>query len=297
MGVNYIGGAIQAVSPFFEKSCYDVANNLISAQFDGRGAVSKYAVINKFSVFSSYYPLFSVNGAPVDYFTKKRVTMIGKKQVVEFSSSGADFVIKQFLDNNNNAVYSEVAISAAASDIEFKSVVNYGIDFASYAKELFGSRFSLKTLFSIIKRFVFPKKPGIKDCGDCLYIHNDIFGDYYLDFALSSNGEALERIGNFYTQFKFGGNIKKGETKRFRYVLSAGTRGDANSADVVERLKSFDSAEAEADGYIEYLKSAVPMTVSDELTKSYYVSLINCALSNYKELGRFKGFLAGVVYQ
>ena len=31
--------------------------------------------------------------------------------------------------------------------------------------------------------------------------------------------------------------------------------------------------------------------------QAYYKSLLNASLSNYKELGKFKGFLAGIVYQ
>ena len=50
----YRDGKIIVENTFFEKVCYDAGNNLITAQFDGRGGVSKYAVMNKFSVFSAY---------------------------------------------------------------------------------------------------------------------------------------------------------------------------------------------------------------------------------------------------
>ena len=45
MGQNgnsiYREGKISVEKTFFEKVCYDAGNNLITAQFDGRGGVSK----------------------------------------------------------------------------------------------------------------------------------------------------------------------------------------------------------------------------------------------------------------
>ena len=66
MSVKYsVQGEIVASEKFHKKVCYDVANNLITAQFDGRGGISKYAVMNKYSVFTAFYPLFSINHKPI----------------------------------------------------------------------------------------------------------------------------------------------------------------------------------------------------------------------------------------
>ena len=84
MTVEFKNGKIIEKVPFSKKVAYDVANNLISAQFDGRGAISKYAVMNKFSVFSAYYTLISVDGVSFDWNAKKTVEMVGKQMIISF---------------------------------------------------------------------------------------------------------------------------------------------------------------------------------------------------------------------
>ena len=95
-------GEIIVNDKFHKKVNFDVSNNPITAQFDGRGGISKYAVMNKYSVFSAYYSLYSIDGAPIEYMSDKEVRMLGKKQVTSFSEKGADIVITQFLDTKSN---------------------------------------------------------------------------------------------------------------------------------------------------------------------------------------------------
>ncbi|MDE7337468.1 MAG: hypothetical protein K2N32_05065, partial [Clostridia bacterium] len=74
MAYSYgVNGEIAVAEKFHKKVCFDVANNLISAQFDGRGGISKYAVMNKFSVFTAFYPLYTINGEPIGYASDKSV--------------------------------------------------------------------------------------------------------------------------------------------------------------------------------------------------------------------------------
>lgn len=289
MGVTFKGGAIVASKPFSEKTCYDVGNNLVTAQFDGRGAVSKYAVMNKYSVFSSYYSLFSIDGVAFDWGTDKEVTMIGRKQTVAFSVPKADIRLIQFLDDNTNAVYLRAEVTAKR-DLVFSNTVNQGLDFFSYVKELFASRMSLYTLAQSASGFVFGRKP--RQNGDV--IRCDVTKDFYFDVAASEGLKGLEKAWRVYAQFTYGGQVKAGETKNFDCVLSAGSRKDYTYFDVAEGIKGFDVALAAADAYI----AALPVPDGlDEYHEAYYKSLINCSLSSYKELGRFKGFLAGIVYQ
>ncbi|MDE5549156.1 MAG: hypothetical protein K2J13_02770, partial [Clostridia bacterium] len=94
MSNNYgLNGEIIVSEKFHKKVCFDVANNLITAQFDGRGGISKYAVMNKYSVFSAFYPLYTINGVPIEYMSDKRVEMLGKKQITTFSEKGADITV------------------------------------------------------------------------------------------------------------------------------------------------------------------------------------------------------------
>lgn len=296
MSVNYKDCAIVAEKPFHQKVLYDVSNNLITAQFDGCGAISRYAVMNRFSVFSAFYTLFSFDGEAFDWSGGKRVTMIGRRQVTEFETEKAEVKLSQFLDNETNAVYFEAEVTAKQS-VLFNTTVNFGIDYGSYVQQLFTNRLSAKNLLKVINGFIFKKKKKVIKEGSFTYIRNDLFGDYYLDFAVGEGAETLEAERNFYNQLKFGGSLNKGETRSFRFVLSAGTRGDYTYADVMQALKNFDAKKDGAESYIGYLKSAVPPTAEDGFHKAYYASLLNCSLSNYKELGSFKGFLAGIVYQ
>ena len=92
MSVSYKDGKIIVDEAFHNDTNYDVANNLITAQFNGKGAIPKYAVMNKFSVFSAYYNLISVDGVAFDWNAQKHVEMVGKKQVTSFATKDISVV-------------------------------------------------------------------------------------------------------------------------------------------------------------------------------------------------------------
>ena len=78
MSVTYKNGAIVYSDAFHKKALYDISNNLLTAQFDGTGAISKYAVINKWDFIECYYSQLAFNGKVFDLYTPKTVTMIGR---------------------------------------------------------------------------------------------------------------------------------------------------------------------------------------------------------------------------
>ncbi len=295
MSLNYSEkGEIIVKEQFHKKVCFDVANNRITAQFDGRGGISKYAVMNKYSVFSAFYSLYTINGQPLEYMSDKEVRMLGKKQVTAFSEKGADIVITQFLDRVNNCIYVENKVSAK-EDLTFKNVTNFGIDFASYVQQLLANRLNAGNISKIIGGLLKKKKKGVQEFDGMTYIKGEVMGDFYMDVALNGKAVGLESERGFYNQFSYGGEVKAGETKTFRYVISAGTRSDFTNCDVKTALKNFDNALAECDAYADELKCPKPL--DSDFMQAYYKSLLNASLSNYKELGKFKGFLAGIVYQ
>ncbi|MDE7070979.1 MAG: hypothetical protein K2O86_03280 [Clostridia bacterium] len=295
MSLNYSEkGEIIVKEQFHKKVCFDVANNRITAQFDGRGGISKYAVMNKYSVFSAFYSLYTINGQPLEYMSDKEVRMLGKKQVTSFSEKGADIVITQFLDRVNNCIYVENKVSAK-EDLTFKNVTNFGIDFASYVQQLLANRLNAGNISKIIGGLLKKKKKGVQELDGMTYIKGEVMGDFYMDVALNGKAVGLESERGFYNQFSYGGEVKAGETKTFRYVISAGTRSDFTNCDVKTALKNFDKALAECDAYADELKCPKPL--DSNFMQAYYKSLLNASLSNYKELGKFKGFLAGIVYQ
>ena len=291
---EYIGGGITATGKLWEEALYDAGNNAITAQFDGRGAISRYAVMNKYEVFSKFYTLLTIDSVPLDYMREKKAEMIGKRQTTTVYADGAEIEIVQFLDGKNNCIYVQYGVTAER-DVDFEAVMNFGINYQSYVDQLPGARLSAGNLLRIIGGFLGGKKQEQERDGKALILRGKVMGDFYLDAALSEGGKMGEADRGFFNQFAVGGKVKKGEKRIFRYVISAGTRGDYTFCDVAERLKNFDKALKEAQEYIDSL--VCPAGITDPMEQTYYKSLLNCSLSNYKELGKFKGFLAGIVYQ
>lgn len=296
MKITYKDSAIAVTAPIYERTAYDVSNNRITCGFDGSANITRYAVMNKFSVFSSFYSQFLINGEHINYTSEKNVTMIGRKCVSNLTLNAANITFTQFLDNGSNAVFTEISVKAN-EDIEFETVINFGIDYKSYLEQLFGSRLSFKNLSRIVGGFIFPKKKRLLSENGINAVRNNIFGDYYLDIASNVTVTPLEAERNFYNQYRLSCKIKSGEICSLRYVISAGTRTDFTYCDVISAVSDFDRAYSECEDYINFLKKSTPVSVKSEDMRAYYVSLLNCSLSNYKELGKFKGFLAGIVYQ
>ena len=98
---EYIGGGITATGKLWEEALYDAGNNAITAQFDGRGAISRYAVMNKYEVFSKFYTLLTIDGVPLDYMREKKAEMIGKRQITTVYTDKAEIEIIQFLDGGH----------------------------------------------------------------------------------------------------------------------------------------------------------------------------------------------------
>ncbi len=289
------GGKIITTGKMHERAFYDVSNNRITAQFDGRGGISKYAVMNKFSVFTNYYSLYTVDGVPFDYMEDKVVTMEGKRQITKIEHEKCKLTITQFLDNESNAIYVETAVEAKC-DLTFDNTVNFGINYESYVQQLLANRLSPKTIATVLTGFIKSKKNGLTFVGDSAKLHGDVLGDFYLDFAISEGAKAGEAERGFHNQFSYGAKLRAGELRKFRYVVSAGTRNDFTFCDVMQALNNFDDAMKEAQKYIDDL-GCPDCVKGDDFMETYYKSLLNCSISNYKELGKFKGFLAGIVYQ
>ncbi len=291
---EYKDGGITAYGKLWEEALYDAGNNAITAQFDGRGAISRYAVMNKYEVFSKFYTVLTVDGVPLDYIRDKKADMVGRRQITTVYTNKADIYITQFLDNAHNCIYVQFSVDAK-EDTDFEAVMNFGINYQSYVDQLPGARLTAGNLLRIAGGFLSGKKQTQERDGEALILRGKVMGDFYIDAALSKGGKMGEADRGFFNQFSVGGKVRCGEVGVFRYVISAGTRGDYTFCDVKERLRHFDDAMKEAAEYIDSL--IPPAHVTDLMEQTYYKSLLNCSLSNYKELGKFKGFLAGIVYQ
>lgn len=290
MPVTYKDGAIVFEGSFFNETLYDAGNRLTNVQFDGRGGISRYAVINKFEGLDRLHFLIDVNGKPLDYSENKKVTMIGRKMEIAFSKNGTDMLLSQFLPDKKNCVLTELKITAREEDATVNTVINFGINFTSYMEQMFVSRLSPKTLIKaasgLLKKHIRIEEKAIR---------NLILGDFYFDIGSNEPIQPLEKGSLFCNQMKSSVVVKKGETKALRFALSIGTPKDFSYVDVEKCIEKFDKYYAESEKYIASLR--LPNDDVSEHKKAVYASCINCALSNYKEKGDFKGFLAGLVYQ
>ena len=69
----YENDGITASGKLWEDALYDAGNNAITAQFDGKGSISRYAVMNKYEVFTKFYTLLTLDGVPIDYIRDKKI--------------------------------------------------------------------------------------------------------------------------------------------------------------------------------------------------------------------------------
>ena len=296
MSISFTKGAIVKSDVFHKDTFYDVSNYLATAQFDGKGNISRYSVVNKWEIFENFYTMLAIDDVQLDYYTDKKVTMLGKMQTVEFTVNDSEIIIRQFLDEKTNAIFCEYEI-LSKRDVDFNLTYNFGINLLSYLKNLFTSRLSVKTIRKILKGFIvnkLTKDKGIIEEGGVYIVKNNPLGDFYLDIAMAEGGKALEKEGNYYNQYEINTKIKANEAKKIRFVISAGYKGDYTYTNVKDCLIYFNKHYAEAESYIKNLPCPI---AGNEYLEAYYKSLYNCSLSLYKEADKFKGFIAGITYQ
>lgn len=298
MKIDFENGAIVHYDDFCSRSFYDVSNNLLTAQFDGMGGISKYAVINKWDFFECYYNQMAINDRVFDLYTPKKVTMVGRKMVIETETEEAFIKIEQFADDATNAIFEEFTITAKKGEVKFENVINFGVNMTSYLKNLFNSRLSISNFARLVYGTLGAVIKGHKhneDKGNYIVMRNRLVENWYLDFAVSKPSFPRETSGMYTNQFSAELYLKEGETGSVKIVVSNGTYKDFSYVDVAKLYENFDLYKNKAKEYIENLP--VPTCCNTEFLKAYYKSLYNCSLSMYKEMGDFKGFLAGIVYQ
>lgn len=298
MKTTYQNGAILHEDTFIAQTLYDISNNLLTAQFDGRGNITKYSVVNKWEFIASFSSIMQIGNRIIDFTVPKTVQMIGRKQVVTLTAEGAEIKITSFADSGSNAVFQEYKVYAKEKDIDFTNVFNFELDGASYLKALFIDRFSLKNLgkaiFGSVGKLIKNTKKAHTQNG-CFVSRCDPLGECYVDIAMTAPGTQLESNRLYVNQYKCGIVVPHGTTKTMRLVYSMGTRSDYSECDVFKCFQNFDTHKNECEEYIKAFPC--PDVCDSEFLKAFFNSCYNCSLSMYKEKGNFKGFLAGLVYQ
>jgi len=298
MTTTYQRGAIVHEDRLIAQTLYDISNNLLTAQFDGRGNITKYSVVNKWEFIASFSSILQVGDRIIDYSIPKTVEMIGRRQIVSFCFNGADIKIITFADSHANAIFQQYEITPKKESVRFKNVFNIELDGASYLKALFIDRFSLRTLgkalFGTVGKLL-GKSVRSESTASKFVSRCDPLGECYIDVAMTPAGKQLERNRLYANQHSCEIVAPAGKTSIMRLVHSMGTRGDYSECDVSTCFDNFDQHREECEKYISAFPS--PAACTNEFLKSFYNNCYNCALSMYKEKGAFKGFMAGLVYQ
>ena len=271
MKIDFENGAIVHYDDFCSRSFYDISNNLLTAQFDGMGGISKYAVINKWDFFECYYNQMSVNDKVFDLYSPKKVTMVGRKMVIETETEEAKIKIEQFADDTTNAIFEEFNITAKKGDVKFENVINFGVNMTSYLKNLFNSRFSASNISRLVYGTLGAVIKGHKhneDRGDFIVMRNRLVENWCLDFAVSKPAFPRETSGMYTNQFSAELYLKEGESGSIKIVVSNGTYKDFSYVDVAKIYEDFDIYKRKADDYINNLP--VPECCNTEFLKAYY---------------------------
>ena len=116
MNISFENGRIVTTGALYDDVPYDVSNNSISVQFNGKGGINSYLKINDKVFFDGLqvFKLF-VNGKEIAFNTKKRVECIGRTQTVIYYSALAEIKIVSVLNEKVNAVITKIEVTPMES--------------------------------------------------------------------------------------------------------------------------------------------------------------------------------------
>lgn len=113
MNISFENGRIVTTGIFTDSVPYDVSNNSISVQFNGRSGINSYLRINDKRFFYGVHVFkFFVNGEEIPFNTKKRVESIGRTQTVTYYTSLADIKTVSVLNETVNAIITKIEVTA-----------------------------------------------------------------------------------------------------------------------------------------------------------------------------------------
>ena len=251
MNISFENGRIVTTGILCDEVPYDVSNNGISVQFNGKGGVNSYLKINNKKNFSGMHVFkFFINGEEIPFNTEKRVESIGRTQTVTYYNRLAQIKTVSVLDEN---------ISAVIMKIEIEPKENISLDLAVFMRGAISE--------------------------NCTQLPDGSIASPGNGFAFASDA-----------QFTVSGENES-------LLLSDYRIDKPTSINIVYGFKFDEAADVlkNADKYIESafeeINSVVlPSSVKSEEDKALYYSAYFCALENYKEIGDFKGFMAGCNY-
>ena len=251
MNISFENGRVVTTGILCDEVPYDVSNNRISVQFNGKSGINSYLKINDKKFFEGLQVFkFFVNGEEIPFNTKKRVESVGRTQTVIYYSKLARIKTVSVLNETVNAIITKIEVTPKER-ISFDLGIFMVGAISKHFTQLEDGSFNTPE-----KGFFFASDAPFVGAGSnqSLYWHIDA-----LDKAVSAN-------------IVYGFQIN-------------------DISDILENAdKYIASAFAEIDNI------ALPESVRTEEDKALYYSAYFCALENYKEIGDFKGFMAGCRY-
>lgn len=112
MKTTYQNGKIIARGRNYEQALYDMANNGIAVQTDGKGFITSYSVVGDKEYFKSSLSSlkFIIGGELVGFHAPKTVEMVGRIQTVTIQDPKAEITIKTFLTQNEPCVFERICV-------------------------------------------------------------------------------------------------------------------------------------------------------------------------------------------
>lgn len=157
MNNSFENGAIAAYGKLYEEAIYDVSNYILSAGFNGCGGIAHYFPING---NKHHEPLKFIsiiyNGKRQNVLLDKKVTMIGRIQIIEINLETAVLKIEQFLTEKECGIFIKFSLISDNKN----DVAEIGL-FGDFFTELNKSKNTLKgdeREFSADKAFDYTKE-------------------------------------------------------------------------------------------------------------------------------------------
>lgn len=268
MMVEFNDGKIISECKSFQPVSYDVTNQSLIVRFDGKGCISKYAVLGEKVYYEADRASWKIyiNGKELPFNTNKKVEMIGRTQQVTWTHPSGTITMKLFLEENTDSVLQTVRADFKEPVSLQMALCMYGVISGSGVKTQ--DEESLVYSDNVIKT-------------DFAYMMQNPTNDF--SFVSDTCFEVIE--GNGMAFFDFGSEVL---TKEFNLAYGFGVK--APDKNVVEIKKLEENALNEIKNIV------IPSSVKSEQDKALYYSAYFCALENYKDKGEFKGFMAGIGY-
>ena len=261
---SFKNGAIIAEGQYFEEVNYNISNNHISVSLDGKGAIKSYSEANEKEFITNGFCAIHENNKHIDITSKKKVTMIGRKQIIEIElQNKKKLTITQILDENTNGLV--LIYKLMRDDNKLQNVEEYN-------KE----NIELSLMFNNISNSMILSNEKIRrvtDNSGIIIKLEKLNTDYkvFISFSKENINNILEKMNKLRVE----SNHLTREINTFISEIENNNEEELNK--VLNNIEQYKNKWT-------------------ELEKAVYMNTYFCALENYKEKDDYKSFMAGCKY-